>query len=356
LRLIDMDFGQDQPEEYGLLAGCMREGQRAGFVAKRLDLLRNEVNESLHRHMLDTMEQIRNTSRLLIELFEKAYAHQHRIPVIVNYLYVLLPCVSRTLRDITTHYDNKALSKEIRWRTMYHEMTKEAGGIPMPARFAIYSNFITMLIQLLVRSKDFDMNALEAVQTSVLELRQKRGIPPPPLQAVSGPLVGPGMLVPMFGKERPDTIHWAEDIFSRPLPCRTPLKHLRESRAYGPWRDPRLPPNSKTLFKRSFDNNRLSITMAISSADDSPWVVVRQTFPNQVVYTMTKGVHELCIERDGSALILKRWSQASQCAKMWAELYFITWEGKSDFFGGWWWFLHDAAGHVTHQPEAVEIS
>ena len=40
-----------------------------------------------------------------------------------------------------------------------------------------------------------------------------------------------------------------------------------------------------------------------------------------------RGVHELVISRDGSALELKRWSNNSRTSKLWAALYFITWEG-----------------------------
>jgi len=41
------------------------------------------------------------------------------------------------------------------------------------------------------------------------------------------------------------------------------------------------------------------------------------------------GAHELCIGREGSALQLKRWSRSEQCSKLWAALYFLTWEGES---------------------------
>jgi hypothetical protein len=40
------------------------------------------------------------------------------------------------------------------------------------------------------------------------------------------------------------------------------------------------------------------------------------------------GAHELRIEREGSALQLKRWSHSDQCSKLWAVLYFQTWEGN----------------------------
>lgn len=40
-----------------------------------------------------------------------------------------------------------------------------------------------------------------------------------------------------------------------------------------------------------------------------------------------RGAHELCIHREGDLLQLKRWSRSENCAKIWATLRFITWEG-----------------------------
>ncbi len=45
--------------------------------------------------------------------------------------------LSRSLRDITTYIDDKTLSREVRWRKMYNKMTEEAGGLPLPQRFAL---------------------------------------------------------------------------------------------------------------------------------------------------------------------------------------------------------------------------
>lgn len=52
------------------------------------------------------------------------------------------------------------------------------------------------------------------------------------------------------------------------------------------------------------------------------------------------GAHELCIEREGSALQLKRWSRSENCGKLWVALYFLTWEGnQSVLVGGVWMFV-----------------
>ena len=42
-----------------------------------------------------------------------------------------------------------------------------------------------------------------------------------------------------------------------------------------------------------------------------------------------RGIHELKIHRSHTAVELKRWSQSEDTAKLWAALYFITWEGIS---------------------------
>lgn len=42
-----------------------------------------------------------------------------------------------------------------------------------------------------------------------------------------------------------------------------------------------------------------------------------------------KGAHELCIKRDfDSRLTFTRWSVSERRTKPWAQLTFITWEGK----------------------------
>jgi hypothetical protein len=66
-------------------------------------------------------------------------------------LEVLLPCLGRTLKDIVTYYEDKTLSREIRWRKMYNKMTEEAGGLPLPQRFVLYNHFLTLLKQLLTK-------------------------------------------------------------------------------------------------------------------------------------------------------------------------------------------------------------
>ena len=167
------------------------------------------------------------------------------------------------------------------------------------------------------------MNTLEEYQNHIMRLCKKQGIEP----AVSSTaLVGPKTQETLTYQDK--GLHWAEDIFSRPLSSRTPLKHLRFSECFGPWSEVEIK-QARILFQRSFDRDRLTIFAFIDPTNRSPYMVIRSldTGSNVPLYS-TRGVHELCIERDGNCLVIKRWSFSERCAKMWALLYFLTWEGK----------------------------
>ncbi|KAK3330280.1 hypothetical protein B0H66DRAFT_611683 [Apodospora peruviana] len=327
-----MEFITDAilPTETLLLQGCSTEADRADIVAGGLDKLRTTLSESFHGQLINLAEEIRSTSRLLRDLADRSQIHRSRVPIVLNHLNVVLPCLQRTLRDITGYYEDKTLSRETRWRKMYNKMTEEAGGLALPRRFSLYNHFLALLKQLLTRSPHFDLNTLESLRTRLITLREQRGIPPPPLQV--GPVVRQD-LMSLTAVQEPDA-HWAEQIFSLPLPSRTALRHLKSCKSYGPW-FPRghlyIPPGSIILFQRVFDNDQLSILVFLNSVNQSPYLLVR-TSQAGIPWFSLRGAHELCIGREGSALQLKRWSLSEQCSKLWAALYFLTWEEMVLFY------------------------
>ena len=137
--------------ELHLLQGCCLEAERADCVAVQLLGLRNALSEGTHTHLLMTMEEVSISGQLLRELAEYSKVHFSRVPVVLDYLEILLPCLSRSLRDITTYYEDRTLTKENRWRKMYHSMTQEAGGLSLPQRFILYNRFLSLLRELLLR-------------------------------------------------------------------------------------------------------------------------------------------------------------------------------------------------------------
>lgn len=81
------------------------------------------------------------------------------------------------------------------------------------------------------------------------------------------------------------------------------------------------------LFRtRPFNDDRVSVTAFINPANQSPYLLVRNFHMGTSLLSL-RGAHELCISREGSALQLKRWSQSERCSKLWAALFFLTWEG-----------------------------
>jgi len=164
------------PLEAHPLTGCCREADRADIVALGLDQLRAALPDTFHGHLIALTEEIRQSSKYLRDLADRAQIHVARVPVVLNHLNVLLPCFSRTLKDIMGYYEDKTVSRELRWRKMYNKMTEEAGGLPLPQRFVLYNHFLSLLMMLLTRSPNFDLNTLETLRTRLLALRERRGI------------------------------------------------------------------------------------------------------------------------------------------------------------------------------------
>lgn len=311
--------------ELHLLQGCCLEAERADRVAVQLLGLRNALGEGTHTHLLMTMEEVSISGQLLRELAEYSKVHFSRVPVVLDYLEILLPCLSRSLRDITTYYEDRTLTKENRWRKMYHSMTQEAGGLSLPQRFILYNRFLSLLRELLLRSPNFDFNTMECTRLQLMQLREARGIPPPPIRLNS--TIRPDSVLD-DDSGIATNIHWAEKIFSLPLPSRTPLKHQQSSKAYGPhapWSQVRMPSDARILFIRSFNERQITLIVYQSGRDRCPYLLLR-TFHMGTPWFSLRGAHELCVERNGSSLQFWRWSSSEHCPKMWANLCFMTWE------------------------------
>ncbi|KAF5600136.1 hypothetical protein FPANT_2714 [Fusarium pseudoanthophilum] len=271
------------------------------------------------------MEEVSISGQLLRELAEYSKVHFSRVPVVLDYLEILLPCLSRSLRDITTYYEDRTLTKENRWRKMYHSMTQEAGGLSLPQRFILYNRFLSLLRELLLRSPNFDFNTMECTRLQLMQLREARGIPPPPIR-LNSTIRPDSMLDDDSGIA--NNIHWAEKIFSLPLPSRTPLKHQQSSKAYGPhapWSQVRMPSDARILFIRSFNERQITLIVYQSGRDRCPYFLLRTSHMGTPWFSL-RGAHELCVERNGSSLQFWRWSSSEHCPKMWANLCFMTWE------------------------------
>jgi hypothetical protein len=134
-----------------LLLECCRQAEEANLVARSLDQLRIAIAETFHGHLIALAEEIRSTCRLLTDLATQSQLHISRVTILIDHLMVILPCLAKSLRDIMSYYNDKTLTKELRWRKMYNKMTEEAAGLPLPQRFILYNHFLTLLLQMLTR-------------------------------------------------------------------------------------------------------------------------------------------------------------------------------------------------------------
>lgn len=134
-----------------LLGSCCNEAMGADLTSGLLDNLRNFLEEPLHPHMIVLSDGLRACARLLRDLVGNSNRNYARVPVTLDYLEVLLPSLRCTLAQIKAYYDDASLTMGLRWRTMYHKMTEEADGLPLPQRVGLYNQFLHLLGYMLTR-------------------------------------------------------------------------------------------------------------------------------------------------------------------------------------------------------------
>jgi len=116
--------------------GCWREAQRCDRAAILLIRMRNELTTPFHTHITALLREIESTSRLLRDLHDLFPIYRSRAPIVVYYLTVLLPCLSKTLRDMMVYIDNEGLEYPTQW-TLMNERLSEQGGMPLVHRFVM---------------------------------------------------------------------------------------------------------------------------------------------------------------------------------------------------------------------------
>lgn len=162
--------------EVHLLSGCLLEADRCDLVWVHLRGLLSLIPGSDYPFLAALVDEIRNSSGFLRELADLSRVHHDRVPVVLNHLNIVLPCLSRTLRDIRGRYEDPKLSRVKRWQHMHVEMAEEVGGVCLHTRFQVYNACMVCLRDLLTRSPNFDLNHLETMKEEILQMREARGI------------------------------------------------------------------------------------------------------------------------------------------------------------------------------------
>ncbi|KAJ0337873.1 hypothetical protein COL154_012957 [Colletotrichum chrysophilum] len=175
-----------QKADFHLLRGCCLEAERADMVSVHLEGLRQALPETYGGHLAMLVEEMRSSARVLRDLADLSQMHFNRVPILLNYLNIVLPSTPST----------------------------QVGPVLRP--------------ELMILPTLQDPNA-----------------------------------------------HWAEQIFSLPLPSRTALKHNRPSEARGQfvaWGQLNIPKETKMLFRRYVTHQSASPTWLQRKSNHRVWL------------------------------------------------------------------------------------
>ncbi|KAK8925170.1 hypothetical protein VCV18_005596 [Metarhizium anisopliae] len=278
-----------------LLKGCYLEAYRSDDIALKLEGLRIALNEPSNSYLADTVKEIASVARRLRELADIAQVNRDCLAYVLDPLNIVLPCLSKSLRDIKTHYDRCSLSKENRWRNMYHCMKDEVNGLSLPDRFKIYYEYATLLRNFL-RRLTFHLYVWRRWLKSVLTTYSE-----PPLQNT---------------RLKASSVEYSVYEKSEELARRVYFKQVR---LFSIQDIPHID------WTRSFDGDKVSLTVFLNSQDDCAYLLLRM-FKDEKPWFSLRGVHELCIKRCGNSLRFRRWSMNANNSKIWAKLCFNAWE------------------------------
>ncbi|KAF4594589.1 hypothetical protein GQ602_000202 [Ophiocordyceps camponoti-floridani] len=272
----------DRAMEVHLLQGCHLEAERSEVLSQQLSSLGNalppEPNSS-KCHLTAATEALVTASHLLRTMADLSQIQQQRTPLILDALNTVLPCLSRCLRDVSALVRDRSRARAERWRRVCCLL---GGGDAVAGRFGVYNGFLASVRDLLVRLT----------------------VKAPPSAQV-GPLISHDTMPP----------HHVDPVPAIQIP-RSP-SHLEP---------PPNPPNSKPLHHQSFNASHLSLTIFLDGASRAPYLLLRILVLGAAWFSV-RGVHELCIDRESSSgLRFKRWSASEAGPKLWAVLYFATWE------------------------------
>ncbi|KAI0142801.1 hypothetical protein GGR57DRAFT_508640 [Xylariaceae sp. FL1272] len=300
-----------------VLAGCCREAERADIVSMSLEGLRDTLPESLKPHLSTLIGQIRATSYLLRDLADRSQVHLTRVPVVT---YAMEDDVPRNGRRATRDYVARTVLN-------VQSVSGIAESLAGPVRHTYRSQSQAVWLTA-SRHADFDINAMEMLRVRILKLREARQIDPP--SPIRTDLVRKDTALDFWRRET--DIHWAEAIFTQPLPYRRDFKKRSRCDIFGalhPMGHLRID-NVKILVKRSFEHDRISIIMLLRLADHVPLILVRIGTPSGEPWVSMHAIHELHIRRDTtSSLQLCVWNHhehRDMPVSTWANLSFMTWE------------------------------
>jgi hypothetical protein len=143
----------DASPRMALLHECWLGANLAEDIASALVLVRHDVVDARSaRDISQLFERLRESSRALKDLYDLAPVYQERLPNVLAYLPIFVPCFRRTLVDIREYLSQAGrLSFQRIWIQIHDHLVEEA-RMSVDERFRIYNGYIKQLVRKLTRS------------------------------------------------------------------------------------------------------------------------------------------------------------------------------------------------------------
>lgn len=135
------------------LFGCWQEARRCDRVAAELVRIRNTTELEFWDPVTVLLREVESTSRLLRDLHDLFPIYRPRVPIVIHYLTIILPCLQKTLRDMMIYIDN-AIPAPTQWEYLNERLSNQ-GGIGLAPRFVMYytSGLVLSRCELLIPLK-----------------------------------------------------------------------------------------------------------------------------------------------------------------------------------------------------------
>lgn len=119
------------------LFGCWQEARRCDKIAMELSRIRSTTELEFWDRVTVLLREVESTSRLLRDLHDLFPIYKDRVPIVIYYLTVILPCLQKTLRDMLIYIDHDAIPAPMQWQLL-NERLNGQGGMGLAPRFSMY--------------------------------------------------------------------------------------------------------------------------------------------------------------------------------------------------------------------------
>jgi hypothetical protein len=129
IRLLDVYIRMEE-------SGCWWGAERCDRVATHLIRLRRDLSGEYDDEVTALLAGVESISRILRDAHDLFPFYRPRVPLVLYYLTVVLPCLRRTLRDMMIYISHDELLP-CRKLILMSERLSDQGGMSLASRFVM---------------------------------------------------------------------------------------------------------------------------------------------------------------------------------------------------------------------------